>query len=48
MDDDDFEVMLGAVPTIADPKYVSAKVFTQEAKESVDWRDAGIITDVKQ
>ena len=48
MDDDDFEAMLGAIPTIADPKYVSGKLSTKKTKESVDWRDAGIITEVKQ
>ena len=48
MDDDDWEKMFGVVQTDGDNKYITAEMAVTNPPESMDWREHGILSSVKE
>ena len=47
MDDDEFEALLGAVPTLGDAKHLHSGMASEITPDAVDWRHSNLMTRVR-
>lgn len=47
MDDDEFEKLLGAVPTVGDAKHFHSGMASENTPEEMDWKHSNLMTRVR-